>query len=174
MADCSCLWCGRAFMPRTTGGHMQRFCSAVCRRALDAAGRRWIAAALGTGTLTVVSLKDASAATRALPPGTTTEKDATILSGIIPEEAAELLDDTLVALLELPDDVWSAVMVALPHELYDRIDGYIQAAFTEVVPQAEEAIYGSPEAPPAPRKRPSGAHWRKLARERAAQQEASQ
>jgi hypothetical protein len=44
---------------------------------------------------------------------------------------------------------------------------------TKVAQQAEEAIHGSPEMTPGPTKRPSGAHWRKLARERAAQQEAS-
>ena len=52
---------------------MQRFSSAICRRALYAAGRRWIATALGTGTLT------AAVTTRALPAGTATERGASLL-----------------------------------------------------------------------------------------------
>jgi hypothetical protein len=38
--------CTRAFAPRTTGGHAQQFCRSDCRRAYDAAGRRWVARAI--------------------------------------------------------------------------------------------------------------------------------
>jgi len=54
----SCAWCGRAFKPRATGGKAQQFCHPACRRALDTACRRWIAAALASGTLTIDSLKE--------------------------------------------------------------------------------------------------------------------
>ena len=53
----TCLWCGRGFTPRATGGKTQRFCRPRCRRAFDAAGRRWIAAALTSGVLTIAHLK---------------------------------------------------------------------------------------------------------------------
>jgi len=43
MSVTKCLWCGRAFTPRATGGKAQRFCRPACRRAFDAAGRRWVA-----------------------------------------------------------------------------------------------------------------------------------
>jgi hypothetical protein len=70
-----CLWCGRRFMPRASGGKPQSFCRPACRRALDARGRRWIAAALADGRLTIGDLRNGRAATRALatdgklPPG---------------------------------------------------------------------------------------------------------
>jgi hypothetical protein len=65
----ACLWCGRAFTPRATGGKRQVFCRPFCRRALDAAGRRYIEVALADGALTVVDLKNAPRAMRALLPG---------------------------------------------------------------------------------------------------------
>jgi len=66
-----CVWCGGAFVPRTTGGKAQRFCHPTCRRAFDAAGRRWVAEAIATGTLTVDALRNGPTATRALLPGET-------------------------------------------------------------------------------------------------------
>jgi hypothetical protein len=66
-----CLWCNGCFEPRSDGGRAQRFCRPACRHALDAAGRRWIAAALASGTLTIDGLKDRAASTCALLPGTT-------------------------------------------------------------------------------------------------------
>ena len=43
------------------------------------------------------------------------------------DEAAELLDDFLVALLELPGDTWPDLTAALPDELFDRIDHYLES-----------------------------------------------
>jgi len=63
MSVTKCLWCGRAFTPR---GKAQRFCRPACRRAYDAAGRRWVAWALAIGTLTIPDLRNASSTTRAL------------------------------------------------------------------------------------------------------------
>jgi len=62
-----CLWCSKAFVPRRDGGKPQVFCRPACRRAFDAAGRRWVAEAITTGVLNVVALRNAPAATRALP-----------------------------------------------------------------------------------------------------------
>jgi hypothetical protein len=63
-----CAWCGRAFAPRVTGGRAQRYCNPRCRRAYDAAGRRWVAEATAAGALTVKALRSGYAATRALLP----------------------------------------------------------------------------------------------------------
>jgi len=62
-----CLWCGKGFTPRATGGKPQAFCRPACRRAFDASGRRWVSVAIATGVLTVDGLRNDPAATRALP-----------------------------------------------------------------------------------------------------------
>jgi hypothetical protein len=67
--DDTCIWCGRAFIPRATGGKRQVFCRPVCRRGFDAAGRRWVADAISTGMLTIDGLRNGAAATRALLQG---------------------------------------------------------------------------------------------------------
>jgi hypothetical protein len=61
-----CLWCGASFVPRTDGGREQQYCRPACRRALDAAGRRYIAEGLASGAVTLDDLKSGPAATRAL------------------------------------------------------------------------------------------------------------
>jgi hypothetical protein len=61
-----CMWCGTPFEPRRDGGRAQRFCSPTCRRALDAAVRRYVNEALACGTLTIARLKAGPVATRAL------------------------------------------------------------------------------------------------------------
>ena len=65
----ACAWCERAFTPRASGGHAQRFCRSACRRAFDAAGRRWVADAISGGMLTVELLRGTASGTRALLPG---------------------------------------------------------------------------------------------------------
>jgi hypothetical protein len=62
---CVCLWCREPFKPRSDGGRAQRFCSPVCRRALDRAARTWLREAVADGTLTLADLQKASPATRA-------------------------------------------------------------------------------------------------------------
>ena len=69
MSVTKCLWCGRNFTPRTTGGHAQRFCRLPCRRAYDAAGRRFVAEAIACGLLSLDQIRNGAAATRALLPG---------------------------------------------------------------------------------------------------------
>src|SRR5438270_60749 len=44
-----CLWCGRDFRPRATGGSAQRFCSTEHRKAFWTAARRWTMRAIETG-----------------------------------------------------------------------------------------------------------------------------
>src|SRR6202049_906652 len=52
-----CLWCGRTFTARTTGGSAQRFCSTEHRKAFWTAARRWTMRAIETGLLSVDCLK---------------------------------------------------------------------------------------------------------------------
>ena len=52
-----CLWCGRAFTPRSTGGSPQRFCSSGHRQAFWVAARRWIMKAVQAGLLSTECLK---------------------------------------------------------------------------------------------------------------------
>ena len=67
--DCRvCEWCGKGFDPRRDGGKPQVFCRPGCRRAFDAAGRRWVAEAITTGRLFVHELQNTPVATRALVP----------------------------------------------------------------------------------------------------------
>jgi len=51
-------WCRCRFTPRSTGGKRQVFCRPCCRRAFDAAGRRWVADAIAAGMLTVDALRN--------------------------------------------------------------------------------------------------------------------
>src|SRR5215472_3016703 len=85
--ELACSWCRQGFAPRDTGGKPQRFCSERCRRAFDAGGRRWVAAALADGTLTVDELVHPGAAK--LPPLADADPDAAAPQ---PAEAGRLLD----------------------------------------------------------------------------------
>src|SRR5437764_5321170 len=60
-----CLWCGRTFRPRKTGGSAQRFCSAGHRQAFWIAARRWTMRAVETGLLSVDCLKAVRASVHA-------------------------------------------------------------------------------------------------------------
>ena len=48
--------------------------------------------------------------------------------GESPDETAQLLDDLLMALLDLPSDGWIDLVEALPDELFDRIDRYLESS----------------------------------------------
>jgi hypothetical protein len=96
-------------------------------------GRRWVAEAIAAGVLTVDALRNDATATRALHPKAILPvqidpagKPGPVASEDGPEEAAELLDDFLITLLELPGDTRPDLAAALPDELYDRIDQYIE------------------------------------------------
>jgi hypothetical protein len=52
-----CLWCGRGFAPRMTGGSPQRFCSTGHRQAFWIAARRWTMRAVEAGLINVDCLK---------------------------------------------------------------------------------------------------------------------
>jgi hypothetical protein len=117
MEDARCDWCDRPFRVRTTGGHAQRFCREACRRALDRAGRRFIAEAIADGTLTPAALKSGYAATRALL------FEAVSPQPIDPDRTpAALLDALMTALLKLPPDELSwLIYYRLPGELGETL-----------------------------------------------------
>jgi hypothetical protein len=127
-----CGWCGRAFAPRRDGGKPQVFCRPVCRRGFDSAGRRWVSEAIASGVLAIDALRKGAAATRALLPGAISpasiseaEEPAHVAPAKPLDEAAGLLNDFLIALIGLPGVAWPDIAIALPDELYDRIDRYL-------------------------------------------------
>jgi len=128
-----CAWCGRTFTPRSTGGHTQRFCCPTCRRDFDAAGRRWVAEAIACGLLSLAQIRKGAAATRALlsggisPPQIREDEKPSPASSESSEEAAELLDDLLLVICQMPDEAWSAVVSRLPDELSERLGNRIEA-----------------------------------------------
>jgi hypothetical protein len=52
-----CLWCGRSFEPRTTGGKPQKFCGAPHQAAFFGAARAWALKLIETGLITPETLK---------------------------------------------------------------------------------------------------------------------
>ena len=131
--DRACMWCGKGFAPRVSGGKPQMFCHEVCRRAFDAAGRRWVAEAIAAGTLTLDALRNGAVTTRALlpeavSPAPVSEPQKPLAAPAErPDEAAELLDDFLTALLDLPGDAWPDIAAALPDEVFDRIGRWMES-----------------------------------------------
>jgi hypothetical protein len=119
----ACFWCGKGFEPRHDGGKKQRFCCSGCRRAFDAAGRRFVAEAIAARMLTVDALRRG---TRALlspaisgPPVPEPRRSASKPVSLPPrpDEAAELL----YALLAVQSEGWHALATAMSDELFDRL-----------------------------------------------------
>ena len=114
--------CGKGFIPRR--GKPQVFCRVACRRAFDAAGRRWVADAITAGMLTIDALRNGAATTRALLSGAVStaslpepQKPAPVAPAERPGEAAELLS----ALLAVPSEGWHALAAAMSQELFDGL-----------------------------------------------------
>src|SRR5437016_4726854 len=63
--DARCLWCGRAFTPRATGGSTQKFCCSGHRQQFWIAARRWTMRAIDAGLLSVDCLKSSHASVHA-------------------------------------------------------------------------------------------------------------
>ena len=115
-----------------------RFCCATHRTAFWSALRRWAERAVAVGALTVDQIRNADPAActvlpggKALAPIPQAQKPAPAASAERPEEATELLDDLLLALFDLPGDAWPDLAAALPDEIYDRIDQYIERCLQE-------------------------------------------
>ena len=107
MSVTKCLWCGRAFTPRTTGGSPAKFCSAAHRKAYHSAVRHRVEAEIVGGRLTVAQIRNGAActlATAAASParGSAIEDPAPVAPAERPGEAAELLSDLLDVLFGLP------------------------------------------------------------------------
>ena len=93
---------------------------------------------ISTGTLTVDALRNGAATTRALPPECNApapipepQKPAALASAEGLEEAAELLDDLLVTLLADLPDAWCDLADALPDELLNRLDHYVDILLSD-------------------------------------------
>jgi hypothetical protein len=93
-----------------------------------------VAEAIASGLLTIDALRNGAAATRtflagAISPAPVSEpqKSALVAPEEPSDEIAELLDDFLIALIDLPGDTWPDLAAALPDEIYDRIDKYLEA-----------------------------------------------
>jgi hypothetical protein len=128
-----CVWCGRPLSARR-GGSPKRFCSAAHRIAFWSALRRWAERAVAAGALTIANIRSGDPTACTLLPGAISPApipEAQKLASVAPaesaDETAELLDDFLIALLELPGDAWPDLAAALPDEIYDRIDEYLEA-----------------------------------------------
>lgn len=52
----ACLWCGKPYARRATGGQPQKFCSSACRRACHTAARRWAVREIEAGRLSVANV----------------------------------------------------------------------------------------------------------------------
>jgi hypothetical protein len=63
--DRRCLWCGRPFTPRCSGGSAQRFCKPAHRHAFGTQARRWAIRAIEGGQITVDELKAPGASAHA-------------------------------------------------------------------------------------------------------------
>ena len=87
--------------------------------------------------LTVDALRNGAATTRALLPGGNSpapvdEPQKPLVSlAQGSDEAADLLDDLLIALLDLPGDGWSDIMLAVPDEIFDRCERYLETWLSE-------------------------------------------
>ena len=133
-----CLWCERRFTAHR-GGSPRSFCSSSCRTAFHTAARRWSEHAIAAGSLTISDIRngisngDGKACT--LSPGS-------ISPAPVPEpqspasaaaegadEAADLLDDFLIALLEELGEGWPDLVAALPDKIFARIDHWLEVRF---------------------------------------------
>jgi hypothetical protein len=52
-----CIWCGKEFVRRHSGGSAQKFCRPEHRNAFWATARRWAERAIGAGVMTVADLR---------------------------------------------------------------------------------------------------------------------
>jgi hypothetical protein len=93
-----------------------------------------VAEAIAGGTLPLDVLRNGAATTRALLPGARSPapidpapKPAPVAPAESIGEAEELLDDLLIALLELPGDAWPDLAAALPDEVFERLDRWLEA-----------------------------------------------
>ncbi len=61
MTQRTCPWCREPFIPRETGGSLQKFCAAQCRKEFHRGCRVWAEDQVLRGLVSVESLKRAVA-----------------------------------------------------------------------------------------------------------------
>jgi hypothetical protein len=66
-ANTTCIWCGRLFATRRTGGSPQRFCRSEHRNAFWTAARRWAERAVAIGVVTIAELRAGATCTLSPP-----------------------------------------------------------------------------------------------------------
>ena len=115
------------------------FCTSGCRTAFHTAARRWAEHAIAAGRLTISDIRngipngDGAACT--LPPESISAASVPEHQSPVPDavqgadDAADLLDDFLIALLDQLGPGWSDLLAALPYELFDRIDRWLEVRF---------------------------------------------
>jgi hypothetical protein len=95
--------------------------------------RQWAERAVAAGVLTVDHIRSSDPAACTLLPGAISsmpvsepQKAAYAAPTESPDESVELLNDLLGTLLVDLADVWDDLAAALPDELYQRIDRYLE------------------------------------------------
>jgi hypothetical protein len=110
------------------------FCAPACRTAYHTAARRWAEAGVAAGVLTIADIrKGGLAACALLPPSNSPvslsehRKPVPMAPAESADEAAQLLDEVLHALLSLPPDEWSwLVYYRLPGELVEKLRDLVE------------------------------------------------
>jgi hypothetical protein len=73
--EAHCLWCGRVFAPRATGGSAQKFCCSAHRQSFWIAARRWTMRAVEVGLLSVDCLKASQTSVHAVQASLRVDRD---------------------------------------------------------------------------------------------------
>ena len=135
MSGTKCLWFGRAFTPRATGGSPAKFCSAAHRKAYHSAVRHWAEAEIAGGRLTVAQIRNGAACALATAAASSTQGSpiddpAPIAPAERPGEAEALLRETCCTCYSVcGGGAWPAVAAtvaaAVPDELAERLSRYL-------------------------------------------------
>jgi hypothetical protein len=103
--DARCLWCGRDFKPRSTGGSAQKFCCTGHRQQFWIAARRWTMRAIEAGLLSVDCLK-ASQRACTLPEGHSATRDTPMAEHIRAVRSEYEMSSVWAPASEDPDERW--------------------------------------------------------------------
>jgi hypothetical protein len=101
------------------------FCGPACRQQYHSATRRWAEAAVAAGTLSLDQIRNGAAAACTLLPGAISPaplSEHRKAAAVAQDQAVELLDKLLTALLALPPNELSwLIYYRLPGELGERL-----------------------------------------------------
>jgi hypothetical protein len=117
----TCMWCGKPFALRRSGGTEQRFCAPGCRRAFHAKLRGWSERMFAAGAITLDDLKTDAPTARALAVRQGTGEDDPPASGEPAGSAAalaevkkllnDLVDEVMSEVGRVPDQLWDALWI---------------------------------------------------------------